>query len=134
MSLDASIGTSLGSKRSHRLRDYVLYLAISFAVIGAVLFLGLSQDHSNKPMKWFFFLFYTGVVFGSVIEKNGVLWKRRSFWLLTGSLLLLHCTILALILAHTQHLKAVSWIPGYIEIVVLMHSIRWLFRPDSSTR
>jgi hypothetical protein len=52
--------------------------------------------------------------------------------LLTGLFLLVHCIALALILGHTQHLKAISWVPGFVEIVVLLHSIRWLLSPTPS--
>ena len=117
------------NNRSHRIRDFVLYIAISFAVVAAMLFVGLSHGDHDKYMKWVFFTFYTSVVFGFVIEQSRALWKLRSFWLLTGLFLLLHCITLAVILAHTQQLKAISFVPGFVEIVFLLRSTQWLIRP-----
>jgi len=55
----ASMNIELDKKRTHRIRDYVLYLAISFAVVGLILFVGLSHGDHDKFMKWLFFSFYT---------------------------------------------------------------------------
>ena len=130
----ASMNIELDKKRTHRIRDYVLYLAISFAVVGLILLVGLSHGDQDKFMKWLFFSFYTLFVFGYVIEQSRALWKLRSFWLLLGLFLLLHCIVLAAILAHTQHLKAISWVPGFVEVVFLLRSTQWLFRPTPSPR
>jgi len=119
-------------KRSHRIRDYVLYFAISFAVVGVMLFVELSHFDQDKSMKWVFFLFYTLFVFGFVIEQSRALWQLRSFWLLTGLYLLLHCITLAVILAHTQHLRGISWVPGFVEVLFLLRSTQWLLRPTPS--
>ena len=121
-----SAKAELSKRRTHRIRDYVLYFTISFAVVAVIPIVGLSHIDHDRSMKWVFFLFYTGVVFGFVIEQSRALWELRSFWLLIGLFLILHCGALAVILAHTQHLKAVSWIPGFAEIIVLFRSIQWL--------
>ena len=55
----ASMNIELDKKRTHRIRDYVLYLAISFAVVGLILLAGLSHRDHDKFMKWLFFSFYT---------------------------------------------------------------------------
>jgi TctA family transporter len=121
-------------KRAHRVRDFILYIAISFAVVAVILFVGLSHGDHEKYKKWVFFTFYTSGVFGFVIEQSRALWKLRSFWLLTGLFLLLHCITLAVILAHMQQLKAISFVPGFVEIVVLRRSIGWLLRPTPTPR
>jgi hypothetical protein len=125
----ASMNIELSKKRTNRIRDYVLYFAISFAVVGVMLFAGLSHIDHDKFKMWVLFPFYTCVVFGFVVEQSRALWKMRSFWLLTGLFLLMHCIALGVILAHIQHLKAISWVPGFVEIVVLLRSIRWLLHP-----
>ena len=119
-------------KHSHRIRDFVLYIAISFAVVAVMLFVGLSHGEHDKFMKVGFFFFYTGVVFGFVIEQSKILWKLRSFWILIGLFLLLHCIALATILARTQPPKSISWVPGTVEIVVLLRLTQWLIRPTPS--
>ena len=121
-------------KRKHRLRDYVLYFAISLAVAGMTVFLGLSHFDHDKIMKWAFFFFYTPVVFGFVVEQSRELWKLRSFWLLLGMFLLLHCIVLTVILSSKQHLQAVSFLPGFIEILFLVRVTRWLLSPTPSPR
>ena len=122
----------LSKKRTHRIRDYVLYFAISFAVVAVTVSIGLSHGDHDKFMKVGFFVFYTCVVFGFVIEQSRKLWKMHSFWLLTGLFLLVHCIALAAILAHTQHPKAISWVPGFVEILVLLRSVQWLIPPTPS--
>ena len=122
----------LTKKQRDRIRDYVLYFAISFAVVALILFVGLSQGDHEKSMKSLLFSFYTLFVFGFVIEQRRALWKIRSFCLLTGLLLLLHCIALAVILAHTQHLKSIGFIPGFLELVFLLRMTEWLFRPTLS--
>jgi hypothetical protein len=124
----ASMHIELTKKRRDRIRDYVLYFAITFAFVGVILFVGLSHFDHDKSMKWVFFLFYTLFVFGFLIEQSRALWKLSSFWLLTGLNLLLHCITLAMILAHTPHLKGISWVPGFFEVVFLQRSTQWLLR------
>jgi len=126
--------TELNKKPTHRMRDYVLYLAMSFAVVAAIFAIGYSRVDLDKAKKWAFALFYTSFVFGFVIEQSRMLWKLRSFWLLTGLLLLLHCIALAMILATTQHMRAISWIPGFVETVVLARSIPWLLRRSATAQ
>jgi hypothetical protein len=123
----------LTKKRTHRVRDYILYLAISFAVVGVILFVGLSHVDHEKSIKWLFFLFDTPVVFGFVIEASRASWRRNSFWLVIGSLLLLHCLALAVILTHFQHPKG-SWLVGAVplEIAFILNFTRWLLRPNPS--
>lgn len=128
----ASMNIELDKKRTHRIRDYVLYFAISFAVVGLTLFVGLSHGDHDHFMKWLLFSFYTPCVFGYVIEQRRALWNLRAFWLLLGLFLFLHCIALAVILAHTQHLKAISWVPGFVEVVFLLRSTQWLLRPTPS--
>jgi len=116
-------------KRTHRVRDYVLYIAISFAVCAVTIFIGLSHGDHDKYMKVGFFVFYTCIVFGFVIEQSKALWKLRSFWFLIGLSVIVHCITLALILARTPHLKAISWVPGFVEIALLTRATRWLIPP-----
>jgi hypothetical protein len=119
--------------RSHRIRDYVLYLAISFAVVCMIFVIGLSHVDHEKSMKWLFFLFDTPVVFGFVIENSRASWRRNSFWFVTGSLLLLHCLALAVILTHVQHPKG-SWLVAAVplEVAFILNVTRWLLRPTPS--
>jgi len=120
------------NNRSHRIRDYVLYFAISFAVCGVTIFLGLSHIEHDKFAKWACAIGFTAVTFGMVIEQSKQLWRRKPFWLITASLLVLHCLAIALALPHIHQTKGAWWVVFVLEAVVFSNFIRWLFRSTPS--
>jgi hypothetical protein len=125
----ASMHIELTKKRRSRARDFVLYIAISFAFVAVLLAGALSHVDQGKFMKWVFISFDTLFVFGFVIEKSRPLWRRNSFWLLTGSLLLLHCIAMAELLIRVKQPKG-DWLVGAVlgEIVFLLNFTRWILR------
>jgi hypothetical protein len=120
------------NNRSRRIRDYVLYFAISFAVCGVTIFLGLSHIEHDKLMKWVFAICYTAFTFGFVIEQNKQLLRRKAFWLITASALVVHCVAIALALPHIHQTKGAWWVVFVLEAVVFSNFIRWLLRSTPS--
>ncbi len=120
------------TNRSHRIRDYVLYFAISFAVCGVTIFLGLSHIDRDKLMKWVFAIGYTAFTFGFVIDQNKQLLRRKPFWLITASALVVHCLAIVLALPHIHQTKGAWWVGFVLEAVVLSNLIRWLPRSTQS--
>jgi uncharacterized membrane protein YfcA len=118
--------------RRHRIRDYVLYVAISFAVVGVVFAGALSHVDQGKFMKWLFSVAYTAFVFGFLIEKSRTLWRRDSFWLVTISFLLLHCIAIAEVLTRVKHVEGGWFGAGILEALFLLNFSRWLLRPTPS--
>jgi hypothetical protein len=121
-------------KQTHRVRDYVLHFAISFALVGIMVAGALSHVDETKFMKWVFFSAETGFAFGFFIEKSRTFWPRDSFWLLTVCLLALHCIAIAevLTLTRVKHIEG-GWIgAGFLETIFLLNVTRWLLRPTPS--
>lgn len=116
----------LSKKRTNRIRDYVLYFAISFAVVGIVMASALSHVDETKFMKWVFSCAETAFAFGLFIEKSRTFWPRNSFWLLTACFLAIHCIAIAEVLTHVKHVEG-GWIgAGFLESIFLVNFTRWL--------
>ena len=68
-------------------RDNILYLAISFAVVGAVGLTLWYQEAHGLPLrmpfsvKQFEFVFSTALIFGYAIKENRQAWKRTRLWI-----------------------------------------------------
>jgi len=119
-------------KRRHRIRDLVLYLAISLAVAGtfvALALLGMSRD---KFLKLDFFFFYTLGAFGFFVERSKALLRKPLFWTFLTCSFLLHCGISWLIFARVKHVNS-DWIAaGVLEAAFLVAAAKRLFRPTPS--
>jgi hypothetical protein len=73
--------TELTNKRQHRTRDFILYIAISLALIGAIFAVALSSVDQNTAKKWAFFSVYTLCAFGFFIERSQSFWRKPLFWM-----------------------------------------------------
>ena len=96
------------SSSSHfrsRVRDYVLYLAISFVFVLMVLILGsnLSLEASTQIMS---LVFFTGILYGAFIFYNKSYWTR-SFWILTAILLVTHSALFIALVAKVPHWRPI---------------------------
>jgi hypothetical protein len=105
--------------RSHRLRDYALYLGISFAVVAAFLLSAYNNLPKATILNWFGYVGFTALVFGFLIENNRSLWKQKRFWQLFGLFLVVHCIVLAAVLLRTGVFGKTWWIDFTAEMVVL---------------
>jgi hypothetical protein len=122
----------LSNKPTHRIRDYVLYFAISFAFVGIVVASALLHVDQNKFMKWVFSSAETAFAFGFFIEKSRTFWPRNSFWLLTACFLTLHCIAIAAVLTRVKHAEG-GWIAaGFLESIFLVNFSHWLLRTTPS--
>ena len=118
---------NLRSLRKRRLRDLLLYIAVSASVIGlvfAMLAAGLTWD---SFIKWFGLAFTTGSLFWYFIEDTRTLWKRRSFWSLIICFLVLHCAIWITLLIHVEHWKFIWFAPILLEIAIFVYVRDWIF-------
>jgi hypothetical protein len=123
----------LTKKQRDRVRDYVLYFAISFAVLGIILAGALSHVDQSKFMKWVFFCAETTFAFGFFIQKSRIFWPRNSFWLLTFCFFTLHSIAIAEVLSRVKHVEG-GWIgAGFLEAIFLVNFSRWLLRPTPSS-
>jgi len=100
-----------------RIRDLILYLLISAIIVGAVVRIAVSGVNWNRFFPLLCFAVFTPVLFGYFIAGSHSFFRRRSFWLLTTSLLAAHCIVFMLILSHVQKV---------IPISILFVCIEWL--------
>jgi len=117
------------TNRKHRVRDFILYIAISLAVIGAIFVVALSSVDRNLASKWAFFSVYTLCAFGFFIERSRSLWRKPFFWMFVSCSFLLHCGIIWVFLTRVQHVKS-DWLGvSFLEAVLLFTVAKWLVPP-----
>ena len=118
---------NLKSLRRRRLRDFLLYVAVSALAIGlmfAMLSAGLSWD---SFIKWFGLAFLTGSFFWYFISDTRALWERKSFWSLIICFFVLHCAIWTAVLTQVEHWKFIWFAPMLIEIAIFLYLREWIF-------
>jgi hypothetical protein len=96
-------------------------VAVSALIIGIVFemfYAGMSPDFF---VKWIGFSIMTALLFGIFIENSRALLRKRSFWLLFTSFLIVHCAAWAIILTHTKTWKFIWFYPMILEILILQY-------------
>jgi predicted ferric reductase len=124
----------LTNKRHHRIRDFVLYIAISLTIIAVIAALLVHGADWDKVSKWLMFLFFTGVVFGYCISQCRSLWNRALFWMFLSCSLLLHSAIIWAIFTRVDHPKPVWMGIGVLELALLLSVAKWLIPSTPSPR
>jgi hypothetical protein len=107
-----------GSSNS-RMRDYVLYVVISLAVLIAFFALvstGVSVDAIGR---WGGLVCFTTLIYGYFIAGNRPLFRRRSFWALTFCFLAVHTAVFVIVLLHVAHWKTIWFMAMFLELPVL---------------
>ena len=122
------------TNKRHRIRDFVLYFAITLTFAGAVIAAALSDVKQDTIMKWNFFFFYSLIALWAFINGSRAVWSRPLFWMFFSSVLVLHCGILWVILTRVQHLEG-AWIAaGVLEAAFLLAIEKWLIPPTPKQR
>jgi len=120
------------NRRSHRLRDFSLYILIAVAVAGFAILLGVhSAKTGQQPdvaFKWPGFALNTLFVFGSSLRAVRRFLKRPKLWAMVGGFLLLHGTIGALVIYRVERIPLIWYVPvDAAEISVLIRVLSWAF-------
>ena len=76
--------------RSGRLRDFIVYIAISVLCCVLVMFLATRDIPKDQIMGWIGFIVFTSLTFGFFVEKSKYAWGKRLFWILTGTVISIH--------------------------------------------
>lgn len=106
-------------KRSHRVRDYVLYIAISFAVV-AIAFTAALTGFGRGWGEWVALGVFTYLVFHYWIRMCKPMWRRRSFWLITSVLFIAHLTIWSSVVRTFGHIPTFwYWVTVPVEVAAL---------------
>ncbi|HEV8699940.1 MAG TPA: hypothetical protein VGV60_01565 [Candidatus Polarisedimenticolia bacterium] len=77
-----------------RARDFILYILIGVAAVGAMIGWAYYQAKTggppDPPMKWFAFAAVTAIAFGYVIKGQRRNWRNPKFWVALGVLAVGH--------------------------------------------
>ena len=104
--------------KRHRIRDLIIYIAISLAIVGSVPILIHFKVDSDATTKWGGLVFFTGVLFGNFIDKSRRFLRSPNFWLLVVSLLAVHLAAFMVLLLHVGEWRAPWFIAMILEAPV----------------
>jgi len=94
-----------------RVRDFSLYVAIAFALVGIAIESARFRVSHEAFIKWGGLVFITAILFGYFISNSEQFLRVSKFWTLTVTLLFAHLTVFALILTHVDEWKLI-WFTG----------------------
>jgi hypothetical protein len=117
--------------RSHRVRDFFLYIVIGVAVAALAILLGVHQAKKpvsgpDLPFKWIAFALNTAFVFDSSLGATRPWLKRPKLWEVLAILFLLHGTIGALVISRFERIPLIWYVPvDAAEIALFILAINW---------
>ena len=130
----AMIGTDKSEQHLRkRLRDFLLYIAITLLVLAAIIATTYTGLSDSSFIKIFEFLGFTALLFGYFIADSRRWWRNRNYWVLTGLLFLAHSIVFAILLTRVETFK-----PIWFGLIVLPEMVgfilcrNWLL-PDTRT-
>jgi hypothetical protein len=91
----------------NRLRDYLLYIVITFAFLGMVFLIEGTWGH-DAFIRWGGLAGFTAGLFGYFISNSRQYVRERRFWALITGLLALHLTAFGVLLEHVEVWK-LTW-------------------------
>jgi len=115
-----------------RPKDLMWYLGISAALIGIVVAVFVTGVNWNTFSKWLYTVVSTLFVFWYFVTDSRMLWKNRSFWILTFTLLILHGVTLTIVFEHVEKAKPVLFfcrnLVGIVHLCPIQeHTFSWPF-------
>jgi len=100
------------NRQSHRLRDFILYLALAVAVAGLAILLGVYQAKTGRSsqfsLKWVGFALMTVLVFYRTVRTYRPFWRQGNFWLTAALLGAVH---IGLGIEIVQQIRTASLLP-----------------------
>lgn len=121
--------------RSHRVRDFFLYIVIGVAVVAVAILLGVHQaktgQPSDVPFKWIAFALNTAFVFGSSLKATRSWLRKPKLWALSAVFLLIHGTIGGLVVSRFERIPLIWYVPvDAAEITFFIQAMAWAFAED----
>lgn len=121
------------ASRSHRLRDFAVYMSISLLVVASLVAAALNGISTLRIMNTYGFLLFTAAVFAQFILLNKILWQRTSFWLLCLSSFMIHVALCVWLLRTKGEISGKQWLAfSLVEIVSLVGIRRFMFGAKAS--
>jgi len=100
-------------KPGSRLRDFLLYVAISLGVVAAIILFAAHQAKTGQsaglPLNWLGFAAMTALVFGDAIRITRRAWTQPRFWLLLGLAFIVQVTVGTLLLWNAPRMSTLVW-------------------------
>jgi heme A synthase len=123
------------NRRSHRLRDFSLYILIAVAFAGLSILLGMHAAKTGQrpdiAFKWVGFALNTAFVFGSTLRVMRPFLRRPKLWAMMVGLLLLHGSLGAVVILRVERIPLIWYVPiDAAEIAVLIRLLLWTFAED----
>jgi|HubBroStandDraft_4_1064222.scaffolds.fasta_scaffold34875_1 hypothetical protein len=118
--------------RSHRVRDFFLYIVIGVFVAALAILLGVHQAKTGQrpdlAFKWIAFALNTAFVFGSSLRATRPWLRQPKLWAVLAILFLLHGTIGALVISRFERIPLIWYVPvDAAEIAFFIQAIDWAF-------
>jgi hypothetical protein len=106
------------------IRDLMLYVAVGLAVVGFAVFYGVYSARTGGsgrlPLRWVSFFPTTALVFWLAVKPFRRYWRRLSFWLEVGALLVAHGVIFAILLTKIPEWPLLWFVPTSLAEVALI--------------
>jgi hypothetical protein len=114
-------GTLLDPRNPARWRDLGVYILVTLIFVSVIVVAAMKRVPEQKFFAWLEFVCLTLFLFGQFILKSKRVWKRRSFWFVTGTFFLVHVITLAKVLHAGRQISGGAWLLLVIaEMAVLM--------------
>lgn len=125
----SSAAQSANHRLRGRVRDYVLYVAIAFAFLGAVFVVEGKWGH-EAFIRWGGLTGFTAALFAFFVKENREYFRERRFWMLTAALLVVHLTAFAIVLTHVEEWKLMWFMVMVFEYPVFLYARSRLPNPS----
>jgi hypothetical protein len=103
-----------------RVRDYVLYVAISIALVVAGITISHTSINRDALNRWGGLVVYTAILFGYFIDDSRQFIRKWPFWKMIAILLSVHLAAFGYILTHADVWKFIWFTVMMLEFPVLV--------------
>lgn len=98
------------SRSRNRLRDFGVYVLVGVVCVGSIIVAATEGIPEQKFMPWFAFALFTLFIFGQFILKSKRVWKKQSFWLVTGLFFLVHVLTFTKLVHACLQIRGAEWV------------------------
>ena len=104
-----------------RVRDYVLYVAITVAFVVAGIAISHTSINRDALNRWGGLAVYTAILFGYFTSDSRQFIRKLSFWKSTAIFLAVHLAVFGYILTHADVWKFIWFTVMILEFPVLVY-------------
>jgi hypothetical protein len=112
--------TQRSARVRSRIRDFVLYIAISFAFVAMLIVVARTGVSHDVYIRWGGLALNTSILFGYFIADSRQFFLRWQYWILTAVLLSVHLAGFIVVLTHVQEWKLIWFMVMFLEYPMLV--------------